>query len=88
VAKQRLAQLLVDAGKPKEAIAALADVKDAPLAAAIRGDAHAALGQRAEARAAYGAALAGLAVGSPVRNLVELKLIDVGGTPPNAEARS
>ncbi len=88
VAKQRLAQLLVDAGKPKDAIAALADAKGAPLAAAIRGDAYAALGQRAEARAAYGEALAGLAVGSPMRNVVELKLIDVGGTPAGAGARS
>lgn len=88
VANQRLARLLVDAGKPKEAIAALSDAKDAPLAAAIRGDAYAAMGQRAEARKAYSEALATLAVGSPVRNLVELKLIDVGGTPPNAEARS
>lgn len=88
LAKQRLAQLLVDAGKPKDAIAALANAKGAPMAAAIRGDAYAALGQRADARAAYGEALAGLAVGSPMRNVVQLKLIDVGGTPPNAEARS
>jgi predicted negative regulator of RcsB-dependent stress response len=88
VVKQRLGQLLVDAGKPKEAIALLAGAKDAPLAAAIRGDAYAAMGQRAEARTAYNEALAGLPVGSPVRNLVELKLIDVGGTPANAEARS
>ncbi len=80
--------MLGDAGKPKDVVALLADAKDSPLAAAIRGDAYAAMGQRAEARTAYDQALAGLPVGSPVRNLVELKLIDVGGTPANAEARS
>ena len=87
IARQRLAQLLVDAGKAQEAIALLADTKDIPLAAAIRGDAYVALGQVEQARTAYGQALAGLPVGSPVRNLVELKLIDAGGTPPNAEGR-
>jgi hypothetical protein len=46
-----------------------------------------ALGQLAEARTAYGQALSGLAVGSPLRNLVELKLTDAGGTPPNDGAR-
>jgi predicted negative regulator of RcsB-dependent stress response len=88
VATQRLARLLVDAGKPKEAVALLAGAGDAPLAAAIRGDAYVAMGQLEQARAAYGRALAGLAVGSPVRNIVELKLIDAGGTSPDAEARS
>jgi predicted negative regulator of RcsB-dependent stress response len=88
VVRNRLAQLLLDAGKPKDAIATLGEAKDAPLAAAIRGDAYVALGQLPEARTAYGQALAGLPVGSPVRSLVELKLIDVGGTPANAEARS
>jgi predicted negative regulator of RcsB-dependent stress response len=88
VVRQRLGQLLVDAGKPKDAVALLAGAKDAPLAAAIRGDAYVAMGQLAEARTAYNQALSSLPVGSPVRNIVELKLIDAGGTPANAEARS
>lgn len=88
VVRQRLARLLIDAGKPKDAIALLAGDKDAPMAAAIRGDAYVALGQLPEARTAYGKALSALAVGSQLRNLVELKLTDAGGTLPNAEARS
>jgi predicted negative regulator of RcsB-dependent stress response len=87
VVRQRLARLLLDAGKPKDAMAMLASDKDAPMAAAIRGDAYVALGQLPEARTAYGQALSGLAVGSPLRNLVELKLTDAGGTPPNDGAR-
>lgn len=87
VVRQRLARLLLDAGKPKDAMAMLANDKDAPMAAAIRGDAYVALGQLPEARTAYGQALAGLAVGSPLRNLVELKLTDAGGTPPNDGVR-
>ena len=82
------ARELLDAGKPKDALATLGEAKDAPLAAAIRGDAYVALGQLPEARTAYGQALAGLPVGSPLRNLVELKLIDAGGTAPDVEARS
>jgi len=86
VVHQRLARLLIDAGKAKDAIALLAGDGETPLAAAIRGDAHVALGQLAEARTAYGQALSGLAVGSQMRNLVELKLIDAGGTPPGTGA--
>lgn len=88
VVRQRLARLLLDAGKPKDAVAMLASDKGAPMAAAIRGDAYVALGQLPEARTAYGQALSGLAVGSPLRNLVELKLTDAGGTPQNDGARS
>jgi len=88
VVKQRLARLLLDAGKPKDALALLGSGQGEPLVAVIRGDAYAAMGQLADARTAYGQALAGLAVGSPLRNLVELKLTDAGGTPANTEARS
>jgi predicted negative regulator of RcsB-dependent stress response len=88
IVRQRLARVLIDAGKPKDAVALLAADKDAPMAAAIRGDAYVALGQLPEARTAYSQALSGLAVGSQLRSLVELKLTDAGGTPPNAEARS
>jgi predicted negative regulator of RcsB-dependent stress response len=88
VVRQRLARLLVDAGKPKDAITLLGSAQGEPLAAVIRGDAYVAMGQLADARTAYGQALAGLAVGSPLRNLVELKLTDAGGTPANTEARS
>lgn len=88
VVRQRLARLLLDAGKPKDALALLDGDKDAPLAAAVRGDAYVALGQLPEARAAYQRALSGLAVGSQVRTLVELKLAEAGGTAPNDGARS
>jgi predicted negative regulator of RcsB-dependent stress response len=88
VVRQRLARLLLDAGKPKDAIALLGDAQDDPLAAVIRGDAHVALGEQEQARAAYDMALAGLAVGSPLRNLVAMKLVDAGGAPPDSGART
>lgn len=86
VASQRLARLLIDAGKPVEALALLQG--DAPGTLSIRGDAHAANGDREKAREAYAQALVGLEVGSPLRNIVELKLSEVGGTPAQTEAGS
>ena len=52
VVRNRLARLLVDAGQAKEALALLEGAAGDPLVAVVRGDAHAALGQRAEAGAA------------------------------------
>jgi predicted negative regulator of RcsB-dependent stress response len=52
----------------------------------VRGDAYHALGQDPQAREAYGHALTLLEVGSPQRNLVELKLAEVGGAPDSNEA--
>ena len=50
------------------------------------GDAHAALDQDAEARAAYTRALAQTDVASPGRGLIEIKLAAAGGEPTPDEA--
>ncbi|MFT4257961.1 MAG: tetratricopeptide repeat protein [Pseudoxanthomonas sp.] len=77
----RLARLLTEAGKPDEALKLLADAHDSS-ALEARGDALLAAGKRDEARDTYLKALTGMDVASPQRRLVELKLTDVGGTPP------
>src|SRR5690606_35164985 len=82
VVSRRLARLLIDAGKAQEALAALADAPEDAGTLQIRGDAYAALEQDEQARAAYLRALALTEVGSPQRNVVELKLSDVGGEVP------
>jgi predicted negative regulator of RcsB-dependent stress response len=88
IATQRLARLLIDAGKAAEALRLLpGDSTDAEMLQ-VRGDAQFALGHRDEARATYQQALTRLDVGAPQRRLVELKLIQVGGTPPTPEAKS
>ncbi len=81
VVQQRLARLLIDAGKADEALAVLAGADADAGTLQVRGDAHAALDQDEQAREAYTKALAQIEVGSPQRNLVELKLSDVGGEP-------
>ncbi|CAN5585661.1 tetratricopeptide repeat protein [soil metagenome] len=78
VVDQRLARLLIDAGKPQEALTRLAGADDAA-SLEIQGDAQAALGQPDQARKAYTDALARLDVAAPQRLLVEIKLTDVGG---------
>lgn len=78
----RLARLLIDAGKPGDAVAVLGDADDSA-AFETRGDALLASGKRDEAREAYLKALTTMDVAAPQRRLVELKLTDVGGTPPN-----
>ena len=82
VVQQRLARLLIDAGKADEALTLLAGAADDANTLQVRGDAHAALEQDDKARDAYTKALALIEVGSPQRNLVELKLSDVGGELP------
>src|SRR5690606_11916837 len=88
VAAQRLARLLIDTGKPQEALAALASLNDDAGTLQVRGDAYAALEQDEQAREAYLRALALIEVGSPQRNMVELKLSDVGGDVAAMEAGS
>lgn len=83
VVNQRLARLLIDAGKHEEALKLIGDAKDSN-SLEIRGDALTAAGKQAEARDAYTRALTGLDVASPQRRLVELKLTEVGGTPPKS----
>ncbi|MFT3757119.1 MAG: tetratricopeptide repeat protein [Pseudoxanthomonas sp.] len=77
----RLARLLTEAGKPEEALKVLGDAQDSS-ALEARGDALLAAGKRDEARDTYLKALTGMDVASPQRRVVELKLTDVGGTPP------
>lgn len=77
----RLARLLIDAGKYDEALKALDKAEDAS-SLEVRGDALLAAGKAKEAQDAYTRALTTLDAVSPQRRLVELKLIDAGGTPP------
>ncbi len=77
----RLARLLMDAGKHDEALKALDKAEDAS-SLEVRGDALLATGKAKEAQDAYTRALTTLDAVSPQRRLVELKLIDAGGTPP------
>ncbi len=87
IVNQRLAQLMIDAGKGEEALKLIAAADDAG-ALEIRGDALFALGRRDQARDAYGKALAKLDVAAPQRRLVELKLSQSGGKPPKHENAS
>lgn len=87
VIRQRLARLLVDAGKHAEAIELLAGADD-PAALEVRGDAELASGKSDAARATYQQALAKLDVASPQRQLLELKLSEVGGAPAQPKART
>lgn len=87
VVNERLARLLIDTKKADEALKLLGTL-DTPTALEVRGDAHAALGQPDKAREAYNQALTKLAVGSPQRSLLELKMSEVGGVPTASEANS
>ncbi len=77
----RLSRLLTDAGKGEEALKILSDATDSASLEA-RGDALLATGKRDQARDTYLKALTGMDVAAPQRRLVELKLSDLGGTPP------
>jgi len=87
VASQRLARLLIDAGKGEEALILLQNV-DEPLAHDVRGDALFALGRKEQAQKAYEKALTGLDEGSQLRRLIELKLTQAGGTPKKPDSAS
>ena len=87
VLRERLARLLLDAGKADEALRILADADD-PAGLGARGDAHLALGHRDQARSDYDKALVLTTVGSPMRRVLELKLSEVGGAPAQAKAGS
>ncbi|MET0809075.1 MAG: tetratricopeptide repeat protein [Pseudoxanthomonas sp.] len=77
----RLARLLLDTGKPDEALKVLGDAAGSA-ALEARGDALLASGKRGQARDSYLKALTSMDVAAPQRRLVELKLTDAGGTPP------
>ena len=87
VVQQRLARLLIDAGRGEDAVKALADARDA-VSLEARGDAHFALDQTEQARADYAQALRQLDSAAPQRGLLELKLSEVGGTPDEPEVES
>lgn len=85
VINRRLAVLKIDAGKPDEALAALGDADDAG-SLEVRGDAELAAGRTDKAREAYAAALAALdQAATAQRGLLDIKLIDAGGTPVQDE---
>ena len=88
VVRSRLARLLIDGGKPADALALIGDKPEGAAAIEARGDALFALGRTEDARAAYAQALAKLDIATPQRRLVELKLIQVGGSPARPETRS
>jgi predicted negative regulator of RcsB-dependent stress response len=84
VARLRLAAVLLDQKKPKEALEVL-DASTEPafaaLAADLRGDIHFSQGRLDEARAAYKLAIEKGDARSPTKSLTELKLGALGGTP-------
>ncbi|MCI1192002.1 tetratricopeptide repeat protein [Calidifontimicrobium sp. SYSU G02091] len=84
IARLRLAGVLLDDGKPDEALKLLDTVKDAAFAALVadrRGDALMALGRRDDAKAAYQAAWRAMDASVEYRQLVEAKLTALGAAP-------
>jgi predicted negative regulator of RcsB-dependent stress response len=82
IARYRLAEVLLDEKNVDEALKVL-DAKHADayagLYADLRGDALAAAGRTAEARAAYQLALAKIDAKTPYRNFIQVKLDALGG---------
>jgi len=76
---QRIARLLVETGKPEEALSLLGDAEDSA-GLEIRGDALVAQDKREQARDLYKQSLGKLDVAAPQRRLLEIKLMDVGGS--------
>lgn len=87
IVNQRLARVLIDAKQADAALKLVAN-GDSMVVLEIRGDAQLALGQRDKARDSYSKALLKAEVGTPQRRLIELKLIQAGGTPPKTESQS
>ncbi|WP_312321133.1 tetratricopeptide repeat protein [Stenotrophomonas sp.] len=76
---QRIARLLIAGGKSDEAIKQLGAASDSA-SLEIHGDALMAAGKRDEARGQYEKALKTLDVAAPQRRLLEIKVMDAGGT--------
>jgi predicted negative regulator of RcsB-dependent stress response len=86
----RAARLLVALGRPADALTRLGPTTattDASVADEIRGDAERALGHADAARAAYVNALKQMPATAPNRDILEMKLADLGGTAPKPEAK-
>ncbi len=77
--RQRTAELMVANGKAEDAVRLLGKPIH-PAALEVLGDAQTKLGKPVEAQASYRQALRLLEEGSPERQVVELKLADVGGS--------
>jgi len=81
----RIARLLLIMGKPDDSAKELAKISNPRYSQVIdelEGDIAIARGKRDEARKHYESALGKLDQAAPTRPLLELKLIDAGGTPP------
>lgn len=76
---QRIARLLIEAGKPDEALSLLGNAEDSA-SLEIRGDALVAQDKREQARDLYTQSLGKLDVAAPQRRLLEIKLMDAGGS--------
>lgn len=76
---QRIARLLIEAGKPDEALSLLGNAEDGA-SLEIRGDALVAQDKREQARDLYTQSLGKLDVAAPQRRLLEIKLMDAGGS--------
>ncbi|MGB3392017.1 MAG: tetratricopeptide repeat protein [Stenotrophomonas sp.] len=76
---QRIARLLIETGKPEEALALLGTAEDSA-GLEIRGDALVAQDKHEQARELYKQSLGKLDVAAPQRRLLEIKLMDVGGS--------
>ncbi len=86
----RAARALLVMGKPADALARVQPVTDSDFAAVageLRGDAEVALGRMDAARQDYIAALRALPEGAPNREMLEMKLADIGGVAPKPEAK-
>jgi predicted negative regulator of RcsB-dependent stress response len=90
IVRLRAGRLLVILGRPAEALSRIEPASDpvyASIADEIRGDAERALGHADAARKAYINAIQHMPEGAPNREILEMKLADVGGVAPKPEAK-
>jgi predicted negative regulator of RcsB-dependent stress response len=86
----RAARVLLVLGRPADALARVKSAQDPDYASVtdeIRGDAEHALGRIDAARQDYIDALSHLPAGAPNRDVLEMKLADIGGIAPKPEAK-
>jgi predicted negative regulator of RcsB-dependent stress response len=86
----RAARVLINLGRPADALTRVQTVTSPDFASAvgeIRGDAEVALGRIDAARQDYIEALRHLPDGAPNREMLEMKLADIGGVAPKPEAK-
>jgi len=90
IVRLRAGRLLVVLGRPAEALTRVAAVTDpvyASVSGEVRGDAERALGHTDAARQAYIDAIQHMPAGAPNREILEMKLADIGGVAPKPEAK-